>query len=244
MPTTHSTRNRRTAVRLVVGAAACLALALTGCTATVAGQPVAAPGNPAPPDVSVFQMNRLLLDAPGVNAAAGTSSLRVVKGPLTRMWDDSAVVDNTRCLGVWSPTQRTAYADSGWRLVRGEVLNDATPSGNGAEHSVVQSIVLFPDAEAAQGFFSQSSSTWSACAGATVTSTAADARKQLWTLSDFTDTEDTLTMLQNRQGSDVRCQRALAVRSNITIDTMMCGTDVTDQAAGIAAAIADEMPRV
>jgi hypothetical protein len=77
-----------------------------------------------------------------------------------------------------------------------------------------------------------------------VTATASDGRRQLWTLAGFTHTDDTLTMTQRKTGGDDTCQRALSVHSNVAIDVMVCGADVSEQAKDIAAAIADGMPRV
>jgi hypothetical protein len=64
--------------------------------------------------------------------------MHVVKGPLTKMWDDSAVIDNRACLAPWSPAQTKVYAGSDWSVVRGEILTDGSASGDDAEHSVVQ----------------------------------------------------------------------------------------------------------
>jgi len=238
--------NRRTIGLAVAVGATGLAMALTGCTATVTGHPTAADatGKIAPPEVSIFALNRLLLSAADVDAAAHTSGMRVVKGPLTKMWDDSAVIDNQRCLAPWSPAQGKVYAGSDWSVVRGEILKDGSASGEDAKHSVVQMVVHFPKADTAQAFFARSSSAWSDCENASVTATTSDGRRQLWTLGDFTHTDDTLTMTQRMTGGDGTCQRALTVRSNVAIDVMACGADVSAQAKDVAAAIADGMPRV
>jgi len=228
-----------------VGAAG-LAMALTGCTATVGGHPVAADpaGKIAPPEVSIFALGRLLLSPGDVDAAAHTSGMQLVKGPLTKMWDDSAGIDNQDCLAAWSPVQAKVYAGSNWSVVRGEILKDGSPSGEGAEHSVVQMVVHFPKTDTAQAFLSRSSSDWSDCENTTITATASDGRRQLWTLSDFAHSDDTLTITQRSAGGGVTCQRALSVHSNVAIDVMVCGADISDQAKKITAAIADGMPRV
>lgn len=238
--------NRRTAVRALGVGAIGLAVALTGCTATVAGHPVAGgpTGTAAAPEVSIFALDRLLLSPGDVDTAAHTSGMQVVKGPLTKMWDDSTNVDNPQCLGAWSPAQAKVYAGSDWSVVRGEILKDGSASGDGAEHSVVQLVVHFPKGDTAQAFLSRSASVWSECDNTTVTTTASDGRRQLWTLGDFTHTDNTLTMTQQKTDGGVKCQRALSVHSNVAIDVMMCGADVADQAKDIAAAIADGMPRV
>jgi PknH-like extracellular domain len=238
--------NQRTVVPALAVGAAGLAMALTGCTATVTGHPVAGgpTGTAAAPEVSIFAMERLLLSPADVDTAAHTSGMQVVKGPLTKMWDDSAVVDNLRCLGTWSPAQAKVYAGSDWSVVRGEILKDGSASGDDAEHSVVQMVVHFPKADTAQAFLSRSASAWSECENTTIAATASVGRKQPWTLGDFTHTDDTLTMTQRKTDGHGECQRALSVHSNVAIDVMMCGADVTDQAKDIAAAIADGMPRV
>jgi hypothetical protein len=135
--------------------------------------------------VSIFALERLLLSPGDVDAAAQTSGMHLVKGPLTKMWDDSAVIDNQACLAAWSPAQGKAYAGSDWSVVRGEILKDGSASGDDAEHSVVQMVVQFPKAGTAQAFLSRSTSVWSECENATMTATASDGRKQLWTLADF-----------------------------------------------------------
>jgi hypothetical protein len=238
--------NQRMAVHALAVGAVGLAMALTGCTATVSGHPVAASttGKITPPEVSIFALDRLLLSPEAVDAAAHTSGMRVVKGPLTKMWDDSAVVDNPRCLGAWSPAQAEAYAGSDWSVLRGEILKDGSASGEGAQHSVVQMVVHFPKADTAQAFLARSTSVWSECENTTMTAAASDGRRQPWTFGDFTHTDDTLTMTQRKVDGNATCQRALSVHSNVAIDVMMCGADVTDQAKDIAAAIANGMPRV
>jgi hypothetical protein len=201
-------------------------------------------GKTTPPEVSVFALERLLLSPRDVDSAAHTSGMQVVKGPLTKMWDDSAVIDNQRCLGPWSPAQAKVYAGSDWSVVRGEILKDGSATGDDAEHSVVQMIVHLPKADTAQAFLSRSAGAWSECENTTMTATASDDHMQLWALGDFTHTDDTLTMTQRKTDGDGKCQRALSVHSNVAIDVMVCGADVTDQANDIAAAIADGMPRV
>ena len=57
----------------------------------------------------------------------------------------------------------------------------------------------FPKADTAQEFLSHSSTSWSDCEGAMMTSTASDGRKQVWTLSGFAQTDDTVTMTQRHQ---------------------------------------------
>lgn len=239
-------RNQRAIARHLAIGAAGLAMALTGCTATVSGQATVAERDrdTAPPLVSVFALDRLLLSPGDVDAAAQTSGMHVVKGPLTKMWDDSDVVDNQRCLAAWSPTQAKVYAGSDWSVVRGEILKDGSPSGDDAEHSVVQMVVHFPKADTAAAFLSRSADAWSQCDNTTITATTSDGRKLPWTLGGFTHTEDTLAITQRKTGSELTCQRALSVRSNVAIDVLVCGTDVTNQATDITAAIADGMPRV
>jgi hypothetical protein len=169
--------------------------------------------------------------------------MRVVKDRVTKMWDDSAAVDNQLCLAAWSPAQEKAYAGAQWGVVRGQILKDGIP-GQNADHSVEQTVVQFSKSDAARDFFATSTKSWSACEGQTIVSTGPDGRRQSWSLENFTATDDTLTITQTLPRSTGGCQRALSVRANVSIDVMVCGADVTNEAASVVSAIADGMPTV
>jgi hypothetical protein len=224
-----------------------LAAALSGCTATVNGEPVAGEIRVDPPLVSAFNLEGLLLSADGLGEVTGAESLEVVER-FREMWDEADSVPDRDCRATWTPAQDVAYDGTDWTVVRGEVLDnysddsDADPGGDA--QLVVQAVVHFPDAEAAGTFLSSNEKYWSRCDGKTVTYSGED-HDSVWSVSDYANTEGTLTMTHTRlDGEGWACQRALAVRSNVAIDTMVCGFDVTDEAADVVGGIAEQMPAV
>lgn len=226
---------------LIAAAAGLAAAALSGCTATVTGAPVAGEPRLDPPLVSVFNVERLLLSADEISEVTGAGSLEVKKRVRT-MWDEGDSVADRDCLATWSPAQIAAYDGSGWTVVRAEILT--ADDDDRIDQTVTQAVVHFPDADAAQAFLSESAKSWSRCDGTTLTYTGAE-RETVWSFSDFANTDGTLTMTQTRRhGQAWACQRALTVRSNVAIDTMVCGGDVTDEAADVAAGIAERMPQL
>lgn len=222
-----------------------LSLALTGCTHTTDGVGLAAEPGPLPPaEVSALDLPGLLLTPTELDAAADLSSMRV-RDESTEMWNDSDRVDNTRCLGVWTPTQIAAYAGSDYTVMRGSTLTDATSDDADADAIVEQAVVRFASPDAAHQFSQASASQWADCDSQLLNVTRTDGKVRTWQMSDFADAGDTLTMRVAPMGmASGGCLRGLRAHSNVVIDVMVCGEQVTDQAAAITGAIADGMPQL
>lgn len=240
------TSRRRCAAPLAVALAAAAAVTLSGCTQATAGSPVAAEPGPLPPvEISILHLDGILLSTSELESATGLSSLHVVRGQVTKMWDDSAGMDTPQCVGAVFPLQIRSYGGAEWNVVRGSMLNDAPSPTERSEHSVIQGVVRFADSDAARAYSQQAAAEWADCDGALITTTSSSGRSTVWALEEFVKNDETLTLTQSPVGTaNASCLRALRAHSNVVIDVMVCGSDLTDEAAAVTGAIADGMPQL
>jgi hypothetical protein len=236
---------RRSGAATVVALAG-LVMILTACTQTTPGAAVAAePGPLPPPEITIFELDGLLLTTAEMESATGLSSLRVAKGQRTKMWDDSPGADKPECIGALFPLQVKSYEGAQWNVVRGAMLNDAPSPGEPFAHSVIQGVVRFADPEAAQQYWQKAASEWKSCNGEMITTRSSSGRPTPWLLEDAEQGSDTLTVKQSPVGNPgAGCLRALRAHSNVAIDVMVCGSDLTDEATAITGAIAEGMPQL
>lgn len=219
--------------RWAILAGIALALLLTGCTATTVGHPAAAAdlGRWQPPPILPQHLADLLLSENDINTIGHTTGM-AVRQPVSRMWHDETVVSNTSCLDIYSPAEASVYQGSNWIAVQGQNLDDTGPRG--AQHALIQALVGFRDADAAQQFFSQAKTRWSDCANHSLTVTPSGHRPVTFAFGDVQATDATLSATQTQVGSDrFTCQRAMGLVNNVIVDTLWCGFDTAGQASDI-----------
>ncbi|ORA83289.1 sensor domain-containing protein [Mycobacterium malmoense] len=227
-------------IACVLFAAAGLCLMLTGCTVSTIGRPAAAPdlGHWQPPPILSSRLGNLLLSESDVNVVGGTTAM-ALRRPISEMSHSDGLGTNRNCLDAYSPIEAAVYQDSNWVAVQGQLLDNVHSRVDAHMHALVQAVVGFRDADAAQQFFSRAEPRWSACANRTLTITQPDQDPVSWALGELVTSDTALTIMQTLDGVDgFACQRAMGVRNNIIIDALWCGFDTTNQAGEVVTKIA------
>ncbi|BBZ52006.1 sensor domain-containing protein [Mycobacterium heidelbergense] len=222
-----------------------LCLALTGCTVSAVGRPTAAPGlgHWRPPTIPDRHLGDLLLSARDVDAIGQTTTM-TLRRQFSEMSHGEGLVADRNCLDVYSPTEAAVYGGSGWVALRGRLLDNAHSPADSRKHALLQAVVGFRDADAAQQFFGQATPRWSACAHRSLTITQPDSDPVTWTLGELVSTDNTLAIMHTLGGGDgFACQRAMGVRNNVIIETLWCGFDTVNQAGEVVAKIAAAVPQ-
>lgn len=212
-----------------------------------AAPPVSAPPStkpvppaPLPPKV----LNTLLPRADEVSQIMGAVELTVFKSVDTLI-DESSVIDNKTCVGAFAPAQVSVYGDAGWTAARVQAVHEPGPVPIAFE--VLQAVVEFPTADAAQGSLLDQKGQWSKCADSEFTVTYPDSSPMHWQFGHLNSTGDTISMsqhLRERDASQTRdCQRALQVRNNVVADVWACRLSITNQGVDLATAILAKIPQ-
>lgn len=192
------------------------------------------PTPPAPP-VPVSALSGFLLSAEQASEIMGATSM---VSPISSdaLIDDSMKIVEKDCVGAWAPAQHDVYGNSGYTAARVQLLRN--PSDVAAIFQVIQSVIAFPTAEAAQKLVAAQKTQWSACTGRPFTlQYANEPAPEHWTFGPLNDTGGTLSMKQVPPGAD-GCQRALTARNNVAIDVIACRFDVSNQGVDVLNAIA------
>lgn len=219
--------------------AALLCLAISGCTATTAGNAMSADRAPL---ATADTLPTLLLPAGDVGAALSSGDV-VVTSDVTKAWNDSARLSDVNCLAIAGAAQQSVYAESGSTAVHGQVLRDP-PTAPAWSHYAVQAVVLFPTAQAAADFFTASQQQWAGCSNRRLTYPQPLGPEQVWSVGR-TSTEHDVLAVSRTQESPERwaCQRALTVHSNVAVDVEACSLEgPTSAASVIAGRIAGRLP--
>ncbi|MFY9922766.1 MAG: sensor domain-containing protein [Mycobacterium sp.] len=162
------------------------------------------------------------------------------------MADHRNLLPNLNCLGVWQVNEAPVYDPSDWQSVRQQMLR--TPDNDSWDSLVVQSVVRYDTAEAAQRFFTESADRWSHCTNHRVNIRLNDQPLPAWLSGDLSASASKLTMPYVRgSGAQIRsCQHALALAANVILDIQACRpqqpTAVTE-AGDIADRIEARLPR-
>jgi hypothetical protein len=143
------------------------------------------------------------------------------------------------------------YANSGNTAVHGEHdVIPAPPGSNDPPPDADQFVVLFPSADQANAFFTNSSQKWPACANRQDTTPAdGDTPPLTWKVGPVSNTNGVLSVTatvsatKDNQTFSQSCQRALTVRNNVVIDTEACNKDAGNAAVTIANQIAGKVDK-
>jgi hypothetical protein len=205
----HSRLSARTWA--VVGA---VCLMLAGCTQ--------APADDEPPtSVPESALTGMLLNATDIDAVMSTDNM-IAHPPVAQMGDHRNLLPNLNCLGVWQVDEAPLYDPSDWQSVRQQLLRE--PDSDSWSTLVVQSVVSYRSAEAAQRFFAESADRWAKCTNHRVNIRLNDQQLPAWLSGELSASDSRLTMPYVRgSGTKVRlCQRALAVVANVILDIQAC----------------------
>ncbi len=211
---------------------------LTGCATAPAADMPAKP-------VQDSALTGLLLTAGDIDTVMATDKM-TAHAPVAQMGDHRNLLPNLNCLGVWQVTEAPIYDPSDWKSVRQQMLR--TPDNDSWDSLVVQSVVRYDTAEAAQRFFTESAGRWAHCTNHRVNIRLNDQPLPAWLSGDLTSSQNKLMMPYVRgSGAQTRsCQHALALATNVILDIQACRpqqpTAVT-QAGEIADRIEAKLPR-
>nr|WP_165964958.1 sensor domain-containing protein [Mycobacterium eburneum] len=223
-------------------AAVCgVCLVLTGCSTMVDGRAVPADTDgPKPVPKSAF--THALLDTGEISDIMGASAM-TVKTTLDELHEEKDFPDTT-CTAAWMPVENSAYADSGWTSLRGQVLADDTDAPT--DHYVIQALVGFKSHTEAQDFFEKTAKDWTSCGDQTFTNHHhSDNTDTRWDFGETTNEDSTLTVTQSQQNTPGwGCQRAMRVSNNVAIDVIACKMHADDEGTAIIDQIDARLPSV
>ncbi|MEE6138968.1 sensor domain-containing protein [Mycobacterium sp. 050128] len=201
-------------------------------SAVAGGAPPAAPGGVVPTPTPSTPLDYVLLGAPEVATIMGVPSLDI--GNQTQQMAPEWQLSNPNCLNAFYPTQDPAYAGSGFTGVRGQLLHA------GGDYRVYEAAVSFPTADAANAFVAASANNWKACAGSTVTVTAA-AGTAHWNFGNPAGAAPKITLERTRKDGTNQCQRVLSAVSSVVLDVLACAPAVQNRGVEIADQMANNV---
>ena len=219
-----------------ISAAALLlpSLLISGCVTTVAGDalPADTSGPMHPDPLPASALKDLLLDLNEVSSVTASTGLKVLR-TRDQPWDDGPNIANKACVLAHAPAEAPAYADTGWKALRTQLLDDSTDeSGNDRMHFVVQAVTSFADADAVSAFYTKSTHDWDACSGAHYTYAEQGQPDVSWTIGKLSSDNDMLSFrITQDDGGGWSCNRVLTVRNNVAIDIKTCSHNSADPAA-------------
>ena len=218
------------------------AVVLAGCGSTVVAGVAVPPKQTGPRAVAVPELAGLLL-GPEQVATIMSRPVLIANPAVVGMLipPPGSEFDPADCVSLSAPGQQSVYAGAGWTGVQTKGLR--SPPGPIDSDEVLETVVAFSTARAAETFFANQIAQWSSCAGRTVTVTLPAAPGvapvQRWTTAAVTRPEQALVVRTSLEGGHgLSCQRAVAVRSNVIIDVGVSRFDVADQAVAVLNGIA------
>lgn len=223
-------------------AATCLVLA--GCANTTDGNAVRASDGGGPLETVTVPMTTLpslLLDDGAVSDIVGGTGVDLAATSSTLI-NDGAGVDKQRCVRAWNGGEQAGYQGSGYLAASGALMRGGTTASDGM--TVIQFVVGFADAGAAQDYLQDSATAWAACAGQEVTDSETDSGVEVVAvLGEVSRTDDgVISIVNSRRGADWACQRGLGAHRNVVIDTVVCASGgATDGAVDLVNEIAENI---
>jgi len=218
----------------IVGGAAVLAVAAI--VAVVAVTKGRAQHGPVP--VRASQLGSILLSVNAVNAAMGTSNMAIDQAT-DSLRRPAETISDERCRETLLALQQPVYQGSGYTAVSDQVLQQPDNGG----HRVDQAAVGYPWTALAHKFLTTTTNSWEACAGQSVTVSAAG-RTERWVMGDVTVGDSLIAQDSSKEaGKGLECQHALRAVSNVVLDVVACGDDISNQAVDIAEKMAAKVNR-
>lgn len=187
-------------------------------------------------------LDGLLLSPAEIGTAMAADGEVPVKTTLTQMSDTSAGKPDKNCRFT-QPAESSIYANSGWKAVRSQELQEPVPN---FAHHVIQAVVYFPDAKTAANFFKASAQFWPLCANHEYHVLSPGGPDKIFTMGPIDNTGSVLSTTDTLQdGNGWACQRALTASNNVVVDIAACATNPAAGAAvNIARQIADKVAKL
>jgi len=176
--------------------------------------------------IPVADLKGLLPSVSKVQSVLHLSGLDVVDD-----WSDAYVlrpedrVSEVSCVGVQYVSEGTVYSGSGYTAMRGQRMRK-----DGA--IVDANVASFPNAADAAGFVDKSTQTWQNCAGKPLTRYfSASDESESWMIGTPETSDDSVRILNYEEGGEGwACSHALGNKTNVIVETLVCGNAVSDDA--------------
>jgi serine/threonine kinase PknH len=191
---------------------------------TAAGAPMPSAGAPTPS----ASLDSILLSTAEINTAMGTSNIQPTN-QVEKMVQMPGTLSNTDCVGALAAIQSSVYEGSGYTAARGQALNADDPP-----HFVYEAAVSFPSTEQAQAFVKTSADKWQACVGQPLTVTMPNKKVFHWNFANVAGAPPKITQVHTQVSGTRICQHALSAVSNVVIDVVACGAQITGEGSRIA----------
>lgn len=202
------------------------------------------PGAPAPPpgppatNVAPAQLRAILLSAAQLPVTANGDPL-VLEQDNASLLDDSAAVDNQRCLGAWAPAQQSVYGQQGYTGVAVQTLRGMNEQA--WQDSVTQAVIAFPGDKAVSALTAQEGQ-WSLCGGKSITVTEPGTPAKTWDFGQPRTPAGVLTLAATLHGGG-SCDHGMMVRGNVLVDIRQCRAAGGADIAALVSATANKVPR-
>lgn len=196
--------------------------------------------SPAAPPLGVETLPSLLASAEQVGTALHNAPMNP-RDVATSLTSDVSINPAT-CSSAVAPALENTYASSGYTGVAVQGLMEANPG----RHKVIQAVVAFPDAAAAQRFYAQQLSAWRGCRLTDVTVTYSNGQPDDHAkITVVTDSEGVATTVllpaAPTDHPNSECERAMSVRRNVVVDVRACGENTMTAGFMLARAINDKI---
>ncbi|KEP42271.1 hypothetical protein MKSMC1_25630 [Mycobacterium kansasii] len=191
--------------------------------ASASPAPTAAPLPSAqPPAVDPATLPALLGSAEQVGKVLNNVPMdaRAVQTSLT----SGVSINPDTCASAVAPVLEGTYAGSGYTGLAVQGLQEPKPG----RRKVIQAVVAFPDAAAAQHFYAQQLSVWQGCKLTDVTVSYTngqpDDHAKITVVTGSEGIATTVLLPAGPNGpKDSECERAMSARRNIVVDVRACG---------------------
>lgn len=162
--------------------------------------------------------------------------------PVSTSLTSGVSITPATCASAVAPALESTYTSSGYAGVASQGLLE-TKAGR---HKVIQAVVSFPDAAAAQSFYAQQLSAWRGCRLTDVTVSYTNGNPDNHAkVTVVTDTDGVASTVLLPAGvgepQDSECGRAMSAQRNIVVDVRACGPNTMTAAPMLVRAINDNI---
>jgi hypothetical protein len=236
VPSRPKSGSRRALLLGAVGAAIAVIVAIVVVVVVVGGRDKEPPGPPPPPPLADSAVGTLLLTTDEANSIMGTTNLEA--GTLREeMNSEPPKISDPSCSGAFSNAVLSVYEGTGYNAVSNQILSAEDPQA-----WLNQTAVTFFSADQATKFVDKSEEGWKACAGDTVSVTLSN--ETSWKFGEVARDNAQIEQLATQDSTTPwACQHVLRSVSNVVIEAIACGAEITDQARRIADQMAAKMPK-
>ncbi|MGV7303237.1 sensor domain-containing protein [Mycobacterium kansasii] len=162
--------------------------------------------------------------------------------PVSTSLTSGVSISPATCGSAVAPALESTYASSGYTGVASRGLLEA----KAGRHKVIQAVVAFPDAAAAQSFYAQQLSAWRGCRLTDVTVSYTngnpDNHAKVTVVTDADGVASTVLLPAGvGEPQDSECGRAMSAQRNIVVDVRACGPNTITAAPMLVRAINDNI---